>query len=721
MDSMDCGSTCLRIIAKFYGKNLNASILRENCFTNKCGVSLLNISDEAERLGFRTFGVKITWENFKENALLPCIVHWNRQHFIVIYRISNKYIYASDPGFGLIKINIDEFLKYWLTASNKSKEKCGIALLMEPTPKFFQIESKENDKINVKHLLRYLFPYKFYFFQLFLGILVGSFLNLLFPFISQGIIDFGIGNSDINFVVVMLVAQMILIIGQFGNDLIRNWLMLHVTSRICISFISDFLSKLMRLPIAFFDSKKVGDMLQRIDDYSRIQDFMTNSLLSISMAVVTFVIYSCVMGFYSVSILVIFFIGSFFYVLWFILFFNKRKKLDFLRFQVASRNQSNLVQLVTGMQDIKLNNCENLKRNEWEHLQVKLFNIRQKSLSLGQIQGIGGVFISQIKDILISFLAAKFVLDGKITLGMMMAVQYIIGQLNGPIIQMISFVQAGQDAKISLERLNEIYRQEDEDSACEKKIKELVENVSIRLVNINFQYGGPHSTKVLENINLYIPAKKVTAIVGYSGSGKTTLLKIILGFYHPISGEIYVGNHMLNQYEKSLWRANCGVVMQDGYIFSDSIANNIGISEAHPNLDKVRRAAKIANIDDFIEELPLKYNTIIGMEGNGLSSGQKQRILIARAVFKDAKYLFFDEATNSLDASNEHIILDNLKSFFKGRTVVVAAHRLSTVKNADQIIVLNHGKIVEIGTHNELVENKGHYFQLVKNQLELGE
>lgn len=716
---MDCGSTCLRIIAKFYGKKIDAASLREHCYTTKEGVSLLNISDEAEMLGFRSSGVKITWVNLKENAPFPCIVHWNRHHFVVVYKITKKYVYVSDPGYGLIKYTHKDFLSGWLSTTNKVKQTCGIVLILEPTLVFWQMSENKENKIRLGHFLKYLSPYKSYFAQLALGMLVGSILSLIFPFFSQGIIDFGICRSDLNFVLVMLLAELILVFGQFSNSLIRNWLMLHMTSRISISFISEFLCKLMRLPIAFFDSKKIGDILQRIDDYSRIQYFLTESLLSISMAIVTFVIYGCIMGFYDISILFVFILGSILYLMWIVMFMKKRRKLDFLRFQVASRNQSNIVQLVTGMQDIKLNNCEKQKRWEWEHLQVQSFNISIKSLSLAQLQSIGGILINRTKNIIITFLAAKAVIHGNMTLGMMMAVLYIIGQLDGPISDFISFAQSLQDAKISLERLNEVYDKPDEEN-IDEDIQDIPVNGDICLKNVSYHYGGPHSRKVLDDVNLLIPGGKVTAIVGPSGSGKTTLLKSLLGFYSPVSGEIDVAGKKMEKFRKSSWRANCGVVMQDGYIFSDSIAKNIGISENHPDMEKVRNAAAVANISQFIEELPLKYNTIIGMEGNGISSGQKQRILIARAVFKNAKYIFFDEATNSLDANNERIILNKLNSFFDGKTVVVAAHRLSTVKHADQIVVLDKGHIIEKGTHEELIKKRGSYFQLVKNQLELG-
>ena len=539
------------------------------------------------------------------------------------------------------------------------------------------------------------------------------------PFISQNIVDVGIGTSNLSFVVVMLVAQLLLVLGQAANDLIRSWLMLHMTTRVSISLISDFLAKLMRLPIAFFDSRKVGDIMQRIGDYSRIQSFLTGTLLSAIMAVVTFVIYGCVMAGYNGGILLIFLLGSALYIAWVLLFLKRRRKLDYMRFQAASANQSNLVQMVTGMQEIKLNNSEKQKRWEWEGIQAKLFKVSIKSMTLSQTQEIGGLFIDQTKNIIISFLSAAAVIRGDMTLGMMTAVQYIIGQLNAPVSQFISFVQQTQDARISLERLNEIHERPDEEPAGEEKIREIAPLADLELRNVSFHYEGEYDD-VLKDVSLLIPGGKVTAIVGASGSGKTTLLKMLLGFYPPVAGEVLLGGRDLSRYSNSYWRSQCGVVMQEGFIFSDSILSNIAIKDEDPDMNRVRKAVEIANIGEFIEGLPLGYSTKIGMEGHGLSSGQRQRLLIARAAYKNAPYLFFDEATNSLDANNERTIMERLDALFSGKTVVIVAHRLSTVRNADNIVVLDGGQIVESGTHSELIARKGAYYQLVKNQLELG-
>lgn len=721
LDAMDCGSTCLRIVAKHYGRSYSATRMRELCHVTREGVSMLGVSDAAEKIGFHTAGVKITWEQLFNDAPLPCIVHWNQKHFVVVYKIKKDKVYLSDPASGLLEYSQKDFLRCWLSSGHHESQRCGTALLLEPAPEFYNIGYDEDRTVmGLSYLIRYLRPFKAYIVQLLLGMAVGSILSLILPFVTQAIVDTGIGTNNLDFIVVMLVSQLVIVLGQMANGLIRSWLMLHMTVRLSISLISDFLSKLMRLPISFFDSKMVGDILQRIGDYSRIQSFLTESLLSMVMAVVTFVVYGVVMAGYNLEVLGIFVFGSALYILWVLLFMKRRRKLDYMRFQVAATNQSNLVQLVTGMQDIKLNNCERKKRWEWERIQARLFNVSIKSLMLGQTQNVGGIFIDQIKNIMISFLTAKAVIDGDMTLGMMTAVQYIMGQLNAPVSQFITFVQSTQDAKISLERLNDIYGKEDEEPVAQPKIREIPDNADIEFRNVAFQYGGLHSEKVLDGISMTIPSNKVTAIVGNSGSGKTTLLKLILGFYHPSEGEVMLGGNRLGKYSDSVWRSKCGAVMQEGFIFSDTIINNIAVCDDVPNMERVRRAVETANIGDFIDGLPLGYHTKIGMEGHGLSTGQKQRLLIARAAYKDAKYLIFDEATNSLDANNERFIMEKLNVLFRNRTVVIVAHRLSTVRNADNIVVVYKGKITEQGTHEELINRRGDYYKLIKNQLELG-
>ncbi len=725
-DAMDCGPACLAIIVSFYGRKVSIDRLRKLCYATREGTSLLGIGDAAEKLGLRTVGVKLFWEQLRDQAPLPCIVHWNQNHFIVVYKITKKkdkwYVYVSDPAAGLLKYTREQFLRSWLEIRGKNgKSDLGVALLVEPTPTFYgQGDAVEMQLFSMKSVVKYLAPHKQSIIQIIFALLVASLLSLLLPFITQTIVDRGVVLGNIGLVKTMLAAQLFIVIGQLANDLIRGWLMLHMTARVSISLISDFLAKLMRLPIAFFDTKMTGDIMQRIQDHSRIQEFLTNSFLSIAIALVLFVIYGAVLGGYNLMILGIFLLGSSLYVVWILLFMRWRRKLDYMRFQEAANSQGNIVQLISGMQDIKLYNCEKQKRWEWERIQAKLFRISLKGLTLSQVQQVGGVFIDQTKNIIISFIAAKSVIDGDMTLGMMTALTYIIGQLNTPISQFISFVRECQDATISMERLGEINNRTDEEPVEEQKIYDIPENVDIEFKNVAFQYGGPHSHKVLDEISFKIPHGKVTAIVGTSGSGKTTILKLMLGFYAPTEGVVTLGGCEMRAYSESSWRKKCGCVMQEGFVFSNTIAENIGLCDELPDMKRVQQAADVANIKEWIERLPLGYNTKIGADGHGLSTGQKQRILIARAAYKNSPYLFFDEATNSLDANNEKIIMENMNRLFEGKTVVVVAHRLSTVKNADNIIVVDNGHIVEEGTHFELTARKGYYYELVRNQLEFG-
>lgn len=723
LDAMDCGPSCVRMVAKYYGKTYTLQTLRDKSYITREGVSMLGISDAAEAIGFRTMGVRITFDQLIKDAPLPCIVHWKQNHFLVVYNITKTrnetYVHVSDPARGLIKFTKDEFMSGWANTKEGGEDK-GLCLLLETTPDFYQTEDEKLNKSGFKFLFSYLRPYKKLIVQLLLGLLLGSLIQLLFPFLTQSIVDKGVNNQNLNFVTLIIIAQLVLIFSRTLVEFIRSWILLHLGTRINISLISDFLIKLMKLPVAFFDTKMIGDLIQRIGDHQRIENFLTSSTLNILFSFVNLIIFGIVLFIYSVNIFIIFLVGSILYTTWVYLFMKKRRDLDNRRFAQLSDNQSNVIQLITGMQEIKLNNCEKQKRWEWENIQARLFRVNIASLSLSQYQQAGGVFINEIKNVIITFIAAKSVIDGNMTLGMMLAVQYIMGQLNSPINQMISFLQTTQDAKISLERLGEIHNKENEEDEEAPKISILPEHRELSISKVAFQYEGPHSPYVLEDINLTIPEKKVTAIVGTSGSGKTTLVKLLLGFYNPVKGKIKLGDLYLNNVSNQMWRDRCGVVMQDGFIFSDSIANNIAVSDEFPDRKRLLHAVKVANIQEFIESLPLGYNTKIGQNGVGLSQGQKQRILIARAVYKNPEFIFFDEATNALDANNERIIMENLDQFFKGKTVVVVAHRLSTVKNADQLVILEKGKIVEVGTHVELIKKKGAYFELVKNQLELG-
>jgi ATP-binding cassette subfamily B protein len=719
LDSKDCGVACLRIIASYYGKKYTAKSLQNKSTVTREGVSLLGISDTAESIGFRTMGVEISYEKLKNEMPLPCIVHWKQRHFIVIYKILQDRVYVADPAVGKLSYTKDEFLRSWLSTI-KTNEHQGIALLLQPSPDFYNQSDVETDKTKFRFLFQYLRPHKKLIIQLILGLILGSLLQLIFPFLTQSIVDFGISNNNLSFIYLVLIAQMVLFISRMSVDFVRSWIMLHISTRINISLISDFLIKLMKLPIGFFDTKMTGDIIQRLGDHTRIENFLTGQTLNTLFSFINLIIFGAVLAYYSLPIFIIFLVGSILYILWVNIFMKRRREIDYKRFQEASAEQSNVIQLIQGMQEIKLQNAEKTMRWDWERIQARLFKVSIKGLALSQYQQSGTVFINETKNILITFFAAYSVIQGQITLGMMVAIQYIIGQLNSPIIQFIQFMHSLQDAKISLERLGEIHNKQDEEKDEDNKLTILPINKSISIKNIEFQYDKPRGEIVLNNINVNIPENKITAIVGTSGSGKTTLIKLLLGFYHVERGDIIIGEKKLENFSQSWWRSQIGAVMQEGFIFNDNIAKNIAVGQENIDQEKLIQAVKTANIQDFIEKLPLGYNTKIGPEGHGLSQGQKQRILIARAVYKNPHYIFFDEATNSLDANNERKIMENLNQFFKGRTVVVVAHRLSTVKNADQIIVLEKGEIIETGTHKELTSLKGAYFELVKNQLELG-
>lgn len=724
-EAVDCGPTCLRMIAKHYGKVYSAEMLRKHSYISREGVSMLGISDAAEYIGFHTLGVKITFEQLVRDGTYPCILHWNQNHFVVCYRIKKRRdgdydIYISDPATQKLCFNRKEFLKCWISTKEKGHD-CGTALMLEPGVEFGEREDDiETGKHSLGYFLRYLKPYKSQFVQLMMGLLVGSVLQLIFPFLTQAMVDWGIEGGDMNVITLILIAQLVLFVVQLSVGYIRSWIMLHVSSRINIALISDFLMKLMSMPLHFFDTKRTGDIMQRIGDHGRIKSLLMGNSLNMVFSIVNFFVFTAVLGYYNLTILGIFAVGNTLYVLWVLYFMRYRRELDIKRFYQASTEQSKMIQMIQGMQDIKLNNCEKQQRWEWERIQVKLFKISVRGLAIGQVQQTGSAFFNQSTNILTTYIAARAVVNGEMTLGMMMSLTYILGQVSAPIRDFISFAQKWQDAKISLERLNEIHAQEDEEHDIDMKMSRLPKNRSIEIKNLAFSYSGAERDYAVKDINLSIPEQKVTALVGESGCGKSTLIKLLQGFYTPNSGSIRVGGMPLNAINPHLWRSRTGSVMQESFIFSDTIARNIALDTDEIDVERMYDAAILANADEFISAMPMGYNTKIGMEGNGVSQGQRQRILIARAIYKNPEYLFFDEATNALDATNERLIMNNLYDFYKGKTVVVAAHRLSTVMNADQIVVMKKGRIVEVGTHRELVERRGEYYALVKNQLELG-
>jgi len=728
LDAMDCGPTCLRMIAAYYGRNFSLKTLRTRSFITRQGVSMLGISDAAESVGLRATGVRLSFEQLRDQARLPCIVHWKQNHFAVVWKIhsdrswfgkSQIWVYVADPARGHVRYRAEEFLKGWIS-TRKDGECLGHCLLLEPTPAFYHQQNEPRKQGQWNFLWSYLRPYKSLMVQLALGFLVTSAMSLAVPFLTQAMVDKGIHYKDPSLLVLILVGQLALTLGSVAVGFIRGWLMLHLSTRINISIVSDFLVRLMRLPMQFFDSKMTGDLLQRIGDNRRIQEFLTHTALNVVFAGVSFVVFGCIIAWYSWIIFALYMAGSALYVLWISVFLKYRRDLDNRRFAESSVHQNSLIQLITGMPEIKLNQCEQVRRWEWERIQAQLFRLGMKGLMVGQYQTAGAALINGIKNFTVTYLAARAVIDGQMTLGMMLSVQYIIGQLNGPVDSMIGFMQNWQDARLSLERLNEVGDQEAEGAAIPAESPEVPLCQDIVLRNVSFQYEGPRSPYALHEVSMCIRARKVTAVVGASGSGKTTLLKLLLGFYTGYSGEILAGDVPLSALHPRAWRQHTGAVLQDGFLFYDTIARNIAVSSEEVDEARLLRAAEVAQIREYIGSLPMGFNTRIGSAGRGISQGQRQRILIARVVYKDPEYVFLDEATNALDARNERMVMEGLQEFFKNRTVLVAAHRLSTVRQADHIVVLDEGRLVEQGRHEELVRLGGTYYGLVKNQLELG-
>ena len=719
-DTMQCGIACLAMICKHYGKEFSIETLSRYCFATTEGVSLLGISEAAGKLGLHSVCGRVSMEQIQQ-APLPCILHWNQNHFVVLYKQKRgKKFYIADPGKGLISYSRQEFMEHWVSTRSQGEEK-GIAMFIQPTPAFYEQEGEsKKEQRSFKFLFGYIMQYRRYFGQILLGALVGCLLQLAFPFLTQAVVDVGIEQKNLNIIYLILLGQLMLTVSRTAVDFIRRWILLYISVRINISLVSDFFIKLLKLPMSFFDTKLMGDLLQRMEDHSRVERFLTNQMLNVAFSLLGFLVFGGVLLDYNLPIFLIFLLGSILYGGWIAFFLKKRKLLDYLLFECQAVNHSKTYQFITSMQEIKLQDCEQRRRWEWEDVQADLFDVNGKQLKLQQTQEAGSLFINEVKNILITITAATAVVHGEMTLGMMLAVQYIIGQLNSPVEQLMNFLYSLQDVKISLERINEIHEMENEESNADALTTFADKDRSLYFRKVDFKYDPHHSRKTLDGVDVQIPEGKVTAIVGTSGSGKTTMIKLLLGYYKVLGGNITIGDTDLQRYNLKWWRRHCGVVMQDGVIFSESIARNIAVDDGEIDEGRLQQAAQIACIEDYILSLPLKYNTLIGQDGVGLSQGQKQRILIARAVYKNPEYIFLDEATNALDANNERAIVENLMEFYRGKTVVVVAHRLSTVKNADQLVVLEKGSIVETGTHEDLIVRQGAYYHLVKNQLELG-
>ena len=721
-DAMQCGIACLKMICSYYKENIPLHILEQSCPPTAEGVTLLAIKKTAEYIGLKAICCRATMREL-EKISSPCILHWGQSHFVVLFAVTKAHIFCvADPAKGIVSYSSSEFQSFWYSTKKDGEQK-GIVMYIEKTNAFPSNVTPLN-KIDTSRvfvfLLKYFKPYIGVFIQILLGLFVGSLLLLALPFLTQSIVDIGIKNQDINFVWLILLGQLMLTVSRTTIDFIRRWLLLNMSMRINVSLISDFLIKLLKLPMSFFDTKLMGDLMQRMNDHARVNSFLTQQTLSVLFSMMTFIVFSVVLLLYNKLIFIIFLLCSALYGGWMTIFLSRRKVLDYELFEQQAINNNKTYEFITSMQEIKLQDCENRRRWEWEDTQVDLFNVQMKSLKLQQTQEAGSILINEVKNIIITVVAATAVIQGQITLGMMLAIQYIIGQLNSPVEQLMNFFYSLQDVRISLERINEIHQVDNENGKEGIQTVLLNDTQGITLNNIMFKYDPHALRKTLDDVSFTIPKGKVTAIVGASGSGKTTLVKLMLGYYPVLEGKVSVGDTNINSLNKKWWRRHCGVVMQDGVIFSESIARNIAVDDGEIDKERMAKAAEVACIREYIEQLPLRWNTKIGRDGMGLSQGQKQRILIARAVYKSPDYIFLDEATNSLDAINERAIVENLNKFFFGRTVVVVAHRLSTVCNADQIIVLDHGKVVEVGNHDTLTEKQGAYYHLVKNQLELG-
>ena len=715
MNSQDCGPASLKIIAKHFGKYYSLQFLRDRCGITKEGVSLLDLSTGAESIGLRTLAIKCTIADVVNNIPFPAIIFWKESHFVVVYRSDKKHVWVSDPAKGHVKYSHEEFKKGWY----QQDEQQGVLLAVETTADFKNNQAEKRQRMNsFSDILKYFIPYKRNFSLILIIMLIVTALQGMLPFISKAVIDVGIKTSDMNFIYMILIGNIAILLSVMIFNVLRDWILLHITARVNISLISDYLIKLMKLPVTFFENKLLGDILQRAQDHERIRNFIMNNSLALVFSTLTFVVFSIILLIYNATIFYIFLSGSILYVCWVLLFLSIRKKLDWKYFELLSQNQSYWVETVSAIQDIKIYNYEKHRRWRWEEIQARLYHVNKRVLAITNAQNLGAQFIENIKNMGIVFFCAMAVIKGEITFGVMISTQFIIGMLNGPLVQFINFIVSAQYAKISFLRINEIRQLQDEEELLSiGNTTILPKTRTLILENVSFQYTN-NSPIVLRNIYLCIPENKVTAIVGGSGSGKSTLLKLLIRLYKPSYGEIKMDTMNVNAINLRQWRNMCGVVMQDGKVFSDTILNNIVLDDEHISYERLKEVCRIAQIEDEINAMPKGFETKIGESGRGLSGGQKQRLLIARALYRNPQYLFLDEATNSLDTINEKLIVEALNNAFQQRTVVVIAHRLSTIRHADQIIVLDKGSVVEVGNHDTLMEKKGAYFKMVASQFQ---
>jgi len=722
---MSNASDCLSLIVAHYCKQPYMGRLFAADELQSPATDLLSISRVAERAGFRTKQAALTCAQLSGEITLPCIIYLpHSKRFGVVHSAKSgigrsKIKISIPPDPGAVSINKDLFGKSWINDKNERGMLTGSALIIEPTFRFYALMAGEKPKLSWKMVFAYFKNSHWQLISIIAAFLIASLVQLIFPFLLQSIVDVGIGTKDIHYITVILFAQLMLVFSRISVDFVRARLLWHISNLINLSILSDFWIKLFRLPMSFFDQQPTGNIMQRINDNRQIQTFLTGSAVNTFFSLLNFIVFAVVLMMLKGSLFGIFAAGVFIYFLWIRFFLKYRRKLNNQIFKTAARENNATLEIVQGMQEIKLQNIEQSKRWEWEKIQIALFRLNIKNLTLGQIQQSGAILINQSKDIFLTFAVAKLVISGDLTFGSMLAVQYIIGQLTGPIELFIGFLQAAQDAKISMERLNEIHLMDDEEKDDQAYKSNAITTGSIKIRHLSFGYPGT-TAAVINGIDLDIPEGKTTAIVGVSGSGKTTLLRLLLKFYESYEGTINIGEEPLGTVNPSAWRKQCGAVLQDGFIFNDTIANNIALGCNIIDQGRLQAACNMANILSFVQSLPGGFDTMIGSLGVGISQGQKQRILIARVIYKNSPYIFFDESTNALDANNEKTIVENLQPFFVGKTVVVVAHRLSTVKNADKIVVLHNGRIIEQGSHHQLAGLKGRYFELVRNQLELG-